>query len=254
LADGTYDQSNKDLDFTKSHHFVLGFDILPIKDWRIKTEVYYQLLSNIPVTQSPSSYSMLNTGASFIPNNQGYLKNTGKGENYGAELTIEKFFSEGYYALLTGTIYESKYKGSDDVERNTAFNGKFVYNILAGKEIKLGKDGRNALNFGIKMTHAGGRYFTPVDLAASLIANEQVLKGDIYAYSERNPNFFRLDFKAGYTQNSKKRKISQSWSLDIQNVTNHKNVFAERYNPVNNQINTAYQIGFFPNFVYKIQF
>ena len=253
-ADGTYDQTNKNLGFTKSQHFVIGYDILPVKDWRIKTEVYYQLLSNVPVTDTLSSFSMLNAGASFNPNTQGYLKNKGTGTNYGAELTIEKFFSQGYYALLTGSLYQSKYKGSDGVEHNTAFNGNYVYNILAGKEFKVGKAKRNAISLGVKMTQAGGRYYTPVDLTASQAAQTQVLKGDAYAYSERNPDFFRLDIKAGFVLNSGKRKISQSWSLDIQNVTNNKNVFAQRYNPITNQINTAYQIGFFPNFIYKIQF
>jgi len=156
--------------------------------------------------------------------------------------------------LLTGTLYQSKYKGSDGVEHNTAFNGNYVYNILAGKEFKVGKAKRNAISLGVKMTQAGGRYYTPVDLTASQAAQTQVLKGDAYAYSERNPDFFRLDIKAGFVLNSGKRKISQSWSLDIQNVTNNKNVFAQRYNPITNQINTAYQIGFFPNFIYKIQF
>jgi hypothetical protein len=254
MADGAYEQTNNDLGFTRSQHFVLGYDILPIKDWRIKTEVYYQILSNIPVTETPSSFSMLNAGASFLPNNQSYLKNNGTGTNYGAELTIEKFFTKGYYALITGTIYESKYKGSDGIERNTAFNGKYVYNVLAGKEFKVGKEKRNIISIGVKMTQAGGRYFTPVDLAASQVAQAQVLEGDASAFSQRNSDFFRLDIKTGFTLNSKRSKLSQSIFFDIQNVTNNKNVFAQRYNPVTNSINTAYQIGFFPNFVYKIQF
>ncbi len=252
--DGTYDQSNKNLGFTKSQHFVLGYDVLPLKDWRIKTEVYYQLLSDVPVSQTSGSFSMLNTGASFQPNYNDYLINKGTGTNYGSELTIEKFFSGGFYALITGTLYESKYKGSDGIERNTAFNGNYVYNILLGKEFKIGREKQNAFSVDIKMTQAGGRYYTPVDLAASQAAGEEVLKGDNYAYSQRNPDFFRLDLKAGYTANSKKYKLSQVWSFDIQNVTNNKNVFAQRYNPITNQINTAYQIGLFPNFVYRIQF
>lgn len=253
-ADGTYSQSNKDLDFTKSHHFVLGYDVLPVKDWRIKTEVYYQMLYNVPVSIAPGSFSMLNAGASFNPNEQGYLKNSGTGTNYGAELTIEKFFSKGYYGLITGTVYESKYKGSDKIERNTAFNGKFVYNVLVGKEFKVGKEKRNSFTIDVKMTQAGGRYYTPVDLAASQIVKQQILKGDEYAFTERNSDFFRLDVKTGFTMNSKKRKVSQSIFFDVQNVTNNKNVFAQRYNPLTNSINTAYQIGLFPNFVYKVQF
>jgi hypothetical protein len=253
-SDGNYVQSNKDLGFTNSQHFVLGYDVLPFPDWRVKVEVYYQALKNVPVTITPSSFSMLNTGADFTPANESYLVNDGTGTNYGTELTIEKFFSKGYYALLTGSVYESKYKGSDGVERNTAFNGKFVYNVLVGKEFKVGKDKRNAISIDVKMTQAGGRYFTPVDLAASQLAHQQILEGDEYAFSERNPDFFRLDVKSGFTLNSKSKKLSQSLFFDIQNVTNNKNVFAQRYNPISGMINTAYQIGLFPNFTYKIQF
>lgn len=253
-ASGNYVQTNKNMDFTRSQHVVLGYEIFPVKDWRIKTEVYYQQLMSVPVTATLGSYSMLNAGASFFPNDKTNLKNNGTGTNYGAELTIEKFFTKGYYVLLTGTVYESKYKGSDGIEHNTAFNGKYVYNVLAGKEFKVGKDKRNVISIGFKMTQAGGRYYTPVDLAASQAVQQQVLKDDSYAFSQRNPDFFRLDVKTGFTLNSKKSKLSQSVFFDIQNVTNNKNVFAQRYNPVTNSVNTAYQIGFFPNFVYKVQF
>lgn len=253
-TDGSYDQSNKNLDFTRSQHFVIGYEVLPFKDWRVKTEVYYQVLSNVPVTQTPGSFSMLNSGASFNPTEQGYLKNSGSGENYGAELTIEKFFTRGYYGMFTGSMYQSTYKGSDNITHNTAFNGKFVYNVLLGKEFKLGKEKRHSLTIDVKMTQAGGRYYTPVDLQASQAAKEETLKDDSYAFSQRNPDFFRLDVKTGITVNSKTKKLSQSVFFDVQNVTNHKNVFAQRYNPVTNNINTAYQIGFFPNFVYKVQF
>jgi hypothetical protein len=86
------------------------------------------------------------------------------------------------------------------------------------------------------------------------MVKQQVLMGDDYAFTSRNPDFFRLDVKTGYTFNSTKRKLSHSIFFDVQNVTNNKNVFAQRYNPITNTINTAYQIGLFPNFVYKVQF
>lgn len=253
-TDGSYDQSNMDLGFTRSQHFVLGYDVLPVKDWRIKAEVYYQFLSNVPVEDSASSYSMLNAGSSFYPNTVGYLNNAGTGRNYGVELTVEKFFSKGYYGLMTTSLYESKYKGSDGIERNTGFNGRYVFNVLAGKEFKLGKAKRNTLFTDLKLTSAGGRYFTPVDLEASRIKHLQIAKGDDFAFTDRNPNYFRIDFKMGFTYNSKKKKLSHSFFFDVQNVTNHKNVFAQRYNPVTDAINTSYQIGTFPNFVYKLQF
>lgn len=253
-ANGNAQLLNKNMDFTRSHHLVLAYDWTPLKDWRFKSEIYYQYLNNVPVDRFSSSYSMLNAGASFYPNNRTDLVNDGTGQNYGVELTIEKFFSKGFYGLITGSIYEAKYTGSDGIERNTAFNGRYVYNVLIGKEVKVGKAKRNALTLDVKFTHAGGRFYTPVDLVSSQLFQQQILKGDDYAFTEKYADFMRLDVKVGFTLNAKKRKISQSWFFDVNNVTNRKNIFAERYNPVTNSINTAYQIGFFPNFVYRLQF
>ncbi|TKT87048.1 TonB-dependent receptor [Dyadobacter frigoris] len=254
--DGSVDRSNEDLGFTRSQHYVLGYEVLPFTNWRVKAEVYYQRLYHVPVSDTLSSYSMLNAGArSYYYNEQGQLNNSGTGFNYGAELTVEKFFSNGYYGLFTGSIYQSKYEGSDKIERNTAFNGRYVYNILTGKEWKIGKNRNNKFSVDLKITQAGGRYYTPVDYAASITNNREILKGGNAVYSAKNTGFFRLDLKAGATINSKSRNLSHAVFLDIQNVTNSQNVLVEqRYNPATQRVNTAYQIGVFPNFVYRLQF
>jgi hypothetical protein len=251
-ADGSYSYNNKDLDFTKSHHFVLGYDLQPFKDWRLKTEVYYQSLYNVPVNTFSSSYSMLNTGASFKTDLEDRLTNKGTGRNYGIELTIEKFFSNGYYGLFTSSLYNSKYKGSDGTERNTAFNGKYIFNILGGKEWNVGNGNRNKISTDIKCTFAGGRAYIPIDLKTSGAIGHELLSTE--AYSAFYPNYFRLDFKVGYTLNSRTKKLSQSISLDLQNITNNKNVFSQSYDDRSQSISTTYQLGFFPNFIYKIQF
>ena len=252
MMDGSYIYNNKNLEFTKSHHFVLGYDLKPFDDWRLKAEAYYQFIYNVPVNTFSSSYSMLNTGAGFKTDLEDSLTNKGTGTNYGIELTIEKFFSKGYYALLTSSLYSSKYKGSDGIERNTAFNGKYVYNILGGKEWKVGSDKRNTFSSDIKLTNAGGRAFTPIDLTASQAVGHGVYSTDVY--SDYYATYFRLDLKIGYVHNSLSRKISQSFSIDLQNITNNKNVFSQEYDDRSRSISTTYQLGFFPNFIYKIQF
>lgn len=244
--------NNKNLDFTKSHHFVLGYNIQPFNDWRIKTEVYYQSIYNVPVTSYSSSYSMLNTGATFRTDLTDSLINNGTGTNYGIELTLEKFYSKGYYGLFTASVYNSTYKGSDNIERNTAFNGKYVFNLLAGKEWKMGKEKRNRLSIDLKFTNAGGRAYTPIDLNASVATGHEVLSSDVY--SSYYDMYYRIDFKTSFTLNSSKRKIAQTLSLDLQNVTNHKNVFSVNYDSKSKNISSTYQLGFFPNLVYKIQF
>lgn len=251
-ANGKTVYNNKNLNFTKSHQFVLGYNIQPFNDWRVKTEVYYQSIYNAPITTYSSSYSMLNTGSSFKTELQDNLINNGTGKNYGVELTIEKFFSKGYYGLFTSSLYSSTYMGSDGIERSTAFNGKYVFNALAGKEWKMGSSKRNKFSTDVKFTNAGGRAYTPVDLAASNASGREQLSSN--AYSSYYDTYYRIDLKAGYTLNSGKRKISHTLSLDLQNVTNHKNIFSEQYDDRTQGIKKTYQLGFFPNLVYKFQF
>ncbi|MGE0589921.1 MAG: carboxypeptidase-like regulatory domain-containing protein [Cyclobacteriaceae bacterium] len=251
---GVFTKTNKGLDFMKSHHFVLAYDRSLAPDWRLKAETYYQRLFDIPVEQTPSSYSIVNEGADFVFDEAGSLVNEGTGTNVGIELTLEKFFSKGYYMSMTTSLYDSKYKGSDGIERNTAYNNNFVYNVLFGKEWKFGEGGRNAFTFDTKMTTSGGKPFTPVDLQATRLNGGREVKMDNIAYSSRYDDYFRWDVKFGVRVNSKKKKVSHQFFVDLQNITNRKNEFVRRYNEVTDQINRVDQIGFFPDVMYRIQF
>lgn len=254
IQPGIFEATNKSLGFTRSHHFVAGYDLKFAKNWRAKIETYYQSIDQVPVERDPSSFSILNIGADFgFPDDVFNLENTGTGTNVGIELTLEKFFSRGFYGLLTTSVFDSKYKGSDNIERNTAFNNGYVVNLLAGKEVKFRPDSRFTFTFDTKITTAGGRYFTPIDLEASRIIQTAVFIDEL-AFSERFDNYFRFDVKFGFKMNSKKRQISHQFFVDIQNLTNRENVFARRYNRQNNMVNDSYQLGFFPDFMYRIQF
>ncbi len=247
-------RSNENLDFTRSNHFVVGYDVKFAPNWRGKVETYYQAIDNVPVEPFPSSFSMLNVGNDFaFPDDVFGLINEGTGFNYGVEFTLEKFYSDGYYGLLTASLYESRYEGSDGIERNTAFNNQYVLNVLFGKEWNIGKDKRNAFSIDTRLTTSGGRFFTPVDLEASQLAGQEVLI-ESQAFSEQNDPYFRWDLKFGFKLNSAKRKLSHQFYFDIQNVTNNENIFARRYNRLTNQVNDVFQIGFFPDFMYRIQF
>lgn len=254
IGANTFAQTNRDLGFTQSHHFVLAYDWKFAPNWRMKAETYYQDIQNAPVERFPSSYSLLNQGADFVLNERGSLVNEGRGYNYGIELTLEKFFSNNYYALITGSLFDSKYQGSDGVERNSGFNNQYVLNVLAGKEFRFGKDKRNAITLDTKLTTAGGRYYTPVDLLATRANNGSEVLDEANAFSERFSPYFRWDFKIGYRLNSKKRKISQQFFLDFQNLTNRDNIFQRRYNEVTDEVNEVYQLGFFVDVLYRIQF
>lgn len=251
---GTSERTNEKLDFIKSHHFIVGYDRNIGHDWRLKTEVYYQSLYDIPVESTPSSYAIINEGADFVFDERNSLVNKGTGTNYGLELTLEKFFSNDYYLLMTTSLYDSKYKASDGIERSTSFNNRYVYNMLFGKEWKFGPGQRNAWTFDTKFTTSGGKPFTPVDLAATRKNAGREVRMDEIAYSERYEDYFRWDVKLGVRLNSAKRNISHQFFVDLQNITDRKNEFVRRYNEVTDEVNSIEQIGFFPDVMYRIQF
>lgn len=234
--------TNKNLDFTRSQHIVATYNLNVTKNMRIKAEGYYQAIDKVPVTIFPSSYSALNSGASFYLDNQDYLVNKGTGTNYGAELTVEHFLDKGFYFLVTTSLINSRYKGSDGIERNTAFNTGYVANVLAGKEFKVGHSG-NILAANFKVSRIGGRYLTPIDTAASRIAHEAVFD-KTRAYADKQDDYFRIDFKISFKREYK--RSTMEFSLDLQNVTNHKNIFDRNYDKYNNKIIFNYQQGFFP--------
>ncbi len=236
------EETNKNLDFIRSNHFVLGYESTLAEYLKLKIEAYYQTVDQVPVNNFTSSFSALNAGASFNPDDESDLVNEGTGTNYGMELTLERYFNAGFYFLLTGSVFDSKYKGSDGIERNTAYNTRYAANILAGKEFKLGgMDGVFYAN--IKATSVGGRYFTPLDLNASQLAGAAVFD-DSRAFSEKQTDYFRVDIKVGYRKDYK--KTSLEFAVDFQNVTNNQNIFQQGYNPYNNTISYQYQQGFFP--------
>lgn len=234
--------TNKNLDFTRSQHFVATYDWNINDNTRLKLETYYQSLSNVPVEQNPSSFSSLNDGSSFAPPNVDSLVNKGTGINFGAEFTLEHFFHKGYYYLITASLFDSKYKGSDGIERNTAFNTSYVLNVLGGKEFKVGKKA-NILSINLRSSLIGGRYLTPIDLAASQVSREAEYISS-KAYSIKQDDYFRLDLKIAYRKEYKHSTLE--YSLDLQNITGHKNIFNQVYDTRTNRIVNNYQQGFFP--------
>lgn len=234
-------RTNRDLGFTKSHHFLLSYQNRLTENLLLKIEPYYQRLFDVPVERRASTYSALNMGASFGPSDRDSLVNRGSGRNIGVELTLERYFNKGYYFLLTTSLFDSKYKGSDQVERNTAFNTKYVLNMLGGKEFRLGKT--NILSANIKTSFVGGKYITPLNLAASRIRGAAVYDEN-RAYSLRQSAYFRTDIRLSYRREM--RRSTMEFSMDLQNVTARKNIFQQTYNPRTNQLVNQYQQPFFP--------
>ncbi|MFZ5552994.1 MAG: carboxypeptidase-like regulatory domain-containing protein [Bacteroidota bacterium] len=253
-ASSKYVVHNKNMDFTKSIHSVLGYDYAISATMRMKAEVYYQQLFNVPVEVKPSAFSLSNMGSGFARFFPDTLQNTGTGTNMGIELTVEKFFNKSFYFLFTASLFDAKYKGSDGIERNTDYNGQYATNLLIGKEFKTGD--KSTLSLGTKITYAGGKWYGYVDTAASNYQNELVWLDSAYNTRQFRP-YFRADFKINFKLNAK--KVTHEFALDIVNAFGIKNILGLSYspdplNPTADPIRENYQLGFLPLFYYRIDF
>jgi hypothetical protein len=249
--DGSYIQNNKDLGFTRSAHFVLGLEKMLRPDFRFKTEAYYQHLFDVPVWP-------LDTGAAFygsysvINSYDGYTDvkfvNKGTGRNYGLEITLEKFFTSDHYFMINGSLYSSTYEGIDGVTRNTIFDGNYIFNMLGGKEYQF-RNGTRVLNLNARLIVAGGKREAPILLEASRLEGYTVRD-----YSRNFENkldaYWRIDFGANYKIN--RPKTAYVFSLNVQNLFAVENEFERYY--FQGKIQSATQLGFFPNFSYRIEF
>ena len=244
-----YEKTNRDLDFSRSIHLVAGYDRLLGDEHRMKLEVYYQRLYNIPVAWRRPEFSLMNQGGGYSFHLYDNMENSGTGENKGIELTLEKFLNKGFYYLVTASVFDAGYRGYDGVWRNSAFNNNFVFNALTGYEWRVGS--KSLLSVDLKMVYAGGHRKLPVDEEQSLADNTLRFKWS-ESYNERFPDYFRLNGRITFRLN--RNSFDHEWGLDLQNITNKENIFIETWDNNKKEIVTHYQMGFMPMMTYRIYF
>jgi len=239
---------NKDLDFTKAHHLVLSYDQNITELIHFKVEPYFQQLFSVPVI-ADSSFSFINLQNDLFFGEK--LQNTGEGRNYGLDLTLEKYISKGYYYLFTASLFNSEFKGGDNVWRSTRFNRNYVFNFLIGKEWQLGKSKQNTLSLNSRFCYQGGNRYSLVNEAASHIEKE-VVYDETNAFELRAKPALNVHFTASYKVN--KKKSSREIALKILNVTGQPDFNGYQYNLINNRIEKDLASVLIPNLSYKIEF
>ena len=241
---------NKDLDFTKSHNLSLAYDASIGDSYHIKVEPYIQYLYNIPIIPD-STFSFVNLQGNndwFVSDK---LENRGKGLNYGIDITFEHYMTKGFYYMFTTSLFNSKYKTTEDKWFNTRYNRNYVFNVLVGKEWYVGKSRQNVFSINSKVTYQGGDRYSPVNLMLSQYRKDAV-------YDESNPYSCQLSpvLLAHLTVSYKinKKKLSHEFSAKIMNITGYKEYYGYRYNFKNNNVEQERDAMIMPNISYKIEF
>lgn len=244
-------EANRDANFLRSVHSVIGYEFLPGFDWKIRLEVYHQSLYDVPVAATPgSSWSILNTIDGFARHE---LVNEGSGKNIGLDLTIEKSFNRGIFLLLSGSVFDSEYTDASGRVFPTVFDSGFSATGMGGKEWNL-KNG-NQFSLSLKGLFNGGQRLTPVLEGAPVSRySPDPIPDESRAFSEQVQAYFRTDLRLAFRKNN----AGSAWwiALDIQNVTNRRNIDALNrvYDPDLNTWIYREQSGLTPILSFQIDF
>lgn len=250
-TDGVLEPLNKDLGFSKSLQFVSGLDLAITANTRLRIEGYNQRLFDVPIIyKTNSTYSAINTSEELPASD---LSNKGLGYNRGLEFTLEKSFSKNYYYLFTLSLFKSKYRPGNGNWYNTYYNTNYVSNFLIGRDFYLGENKRNSIGVNAKYLIRGGYRYTPVDMVKSL-KSKKVIYDATRTYASQLPDFLRMDAGIHFRRNNP--GVSWIIMLDVQNLTDRKNVFRKRFSYQNKSIvvNYDYSMGAVPVFNLRFEF
>jgi hypothetical protein len=243
---GNIEYPNINLGLSQALHFVAGYDWQIKDNMRLKIEPYYQYLYNIP-GKPGSSYSLINFTQDWTFRDS--LANNSKGRNYGIDFTLERFLNDGYYYLITTSIFKSKYSGDDGIWRSTKFDKGYVANILFGKEFNLRNNKLLGLNG--RFSYIGGDRISPVLMAES-IQDKTVYYDETKAFEIQTPATKYLDLTLTYRIN--KPGHSSVWALQIKNVLGARNYEGYSYFYKTRTVENKDYIVILPFLSYKIEF
>jgi hypothetical protein len=251
LEDGSLVTPNMGMGFSKARHYVLGYENRLSDNLLLKLETYYQQLYNLPIEdEENSTFSLINQVEGYTNRT---LVNEGTGDNYGMELTLERYFANNYYFMFTASLFNSNYVAMDQVERDTRFNSNYLGNLLFGKEFLVGrrKEKSKVIGINTRISLLGARRFTPIDLEASIEKGYPVRKEEV-AFSEKGDDVFIANIAVTYRID--RRRTSQELKLDIQNVTNNNALIDQYYNSITKEIVDSYQLPLLPVLSYTLHF
>ena len=243
---GQEELPNKNLDFAKSHHFVISHDWLINKNLRLKTEPYLQCIYDAPGIPL-SSYSVINYKQEYAFKD--VMENNSIGRNFGIDFTFERFFNNNYYYLFTTSIFDSKYKGDDGVWRNTLYDRKFAFNLLFGKDFFL-QNNRNVLSINLRGNYMGGQRDAPM-LWEESIQERMIIYDYDRIYEHQYPAELYADVSLSYRINRK--KYSSVWALQVKNITGNKSSRGYYYDYRTEQLEENTWTVIIPMLSYKIE-
>jgi hypothetical protein len=225
---------NRNTDYTRSSHVVIGTEFLPAPTTRFTLEAFYKRYDRVPLSIR-DGISLSNLGGDFNAVGNEAVRTDGHGYSYGFEFFAQQKLSKRFFGTLSYTYFISRFSGADKKMIASAWDNRHLLSFIGG--YKMGKN----WEIGVKFRYQGGAPFTPFDMAQSQL-NYLTLGTGVLNLSQLNSQ--RLGaFHSGDIRIDKKwnwKKTTFDLFLDITNFYGAKSPAFPQFTFKRNETNTAF--------------
>ena len=228
---------NPNLQLARSEHRIIGVTQQINRIWSAKVEAWHKPMSDLVVYLDELS----------PPNN---YQNQGSGENYGADVLIRREMHNGKMGWLSYS-----YLRADRTNRITRitqpFSGEQKHSLTLVWSQSL-QGSWNKWDVGFRFRANSGKPFRRVVGVDTSVPN--VIQPVYAAQASRLPNFYQLDIR--WDREFRFNRWKASYYIDLNNVTNAKNVsaydYGGNYERIDNPRETI-SMGFTPYFGIEVE-
>ena len=206
---------NRDLDYTRSTHLVLGVEKILNPAARISLEGFYKHYSDYPVSLE-DGVSLANKGAGFEVLGNEAIASVGKGKAYGLELLWQQKLTDRFFGIFSYTYFYATFSGLDpNVFTPSVWDSRHLASFTTGYKLSR--------NWEVSARHrfAASTPFVPTDIAKTTAVYPQIILDYSALGTQELDPFNQLDLRI-----DKKwfyKKIALDFFIEIQNALANAN-------------------------------
>ena len=205
--------ANQDAQYTKSNHFVTGFDYALGNASKISVEGFLKKYDQFPISVV-DGVSLANKGADFEVLGNENIVTDGKGKTRGLEFLFQQKLTNNFYGIFSYTFFKSEFTDINGNYLPSVWDSKHLSSFSGGYKLKKNWEISSRWRF------SGKTPYVPYDLDASL-ANYPNM---ILDYSElgnvKLGNFSQVDIR--FDKKWNKENISINFFIEILNLLAQK--------------------------------
>ena len=207
--DGAFE--NRDVDYIRSDHGVVGFEYLVTPSARFTLEGFVKRYGNYPVSLT-DGISLANKGAGFEVLGNEAVISSGEGRTRGIEFLFQQKFNGSLYAILAYTLFKSEFSGLTGEFLPSVWDSRHLLTFTGG--YKFG----NNWELGIRNRFIGRTPYVPVDEEATFNNYPAIIPDYSQLGGPKLGVFNQLDVRIDKKWNF--NKFSLNIFLEVQNALN----------------------------------